>query len=49
MLTSGVDPTLSPPADLERFRQQVMAMHSDLLIEEQIGRRLSEIYKRALE
>jgi len=37
------------PAELERFRQQVIALHSVLFVEEQLARGLSEDYKKALE
>jgi hypothetical protein len=45
----GGDPTKAPPAELERFRQQVVALRSVLFVEEQMTRRASEVYKQALE
>lgn len=49
IFAGGNDPTLAPASDLERFRQQVLELRSDLSIQEQLARRLSEIYKQALE
>jgi hypothetical protein len=43
------DPTSAPSADLERFRQQVLAMKSQLDIEEQLAVGLATTYKKALE
>jgi hypothetical protein len=43
------DPTKASPADLERFRQQVVVLRSVLFVEEQLARSLSETYKKALE
>jgi hypothetical protein len=43
------DPTNAPPADLERFRQQIIALHSIVFVEEQMTRHISDVYKRALE
>jgi hypothetical protein len=49
ILVASTDPTLAPPAELERFRQQVLELRGNLKIEEQFARRLSEIYKQTLE
>jgi hypothetical protein len=43
------DPTKAPPAELERFRQQVVTLRSILFVEEQMTRRASDVYKKALE
>jgi hypothetical protein len=43
------DPTQAPAAELERFRQRVVELRSILLIEEQIARQTSKVYKTALE
>ena len=48
MLSNG-DPHQAAARDLEAFRQQVMALRADLFIDEQLGRRLAEIYRTALE
>jgi hypothetical protein len=45
----GGDPRNAPPAELERFRQQVVTLRSILFVEEQMTRRASELYKQALE
>jgi hypothetical protein len=47
-LFAGSDPTAAPPRDLETFRQQVMLLRGDLVIEEQLGQRLAEVYGAAL-
>ncbi len=44
----GGDPTAAAPRDLETFRQQVMLLLGDLIIEEQLGQRLAEVYGAAL-
>jgi hypothetical protein len=49
IFAAGNDPTLASASDLERFRQHVLELRSDLAIEEQLARRLSEIYKQAVE
>jgi hypothetical protein len=43
------DPMKASPADLERFRQQIVRLRSILFIEEQMSRTASERYKKALE
>lgn len=43
------DPTKASPAELERFRQQVVALRSVLFVEEQLARGLGETYKKTLE
>ena len=43
------DPTKAPPAEIERFRQQVVTLRSILFVEEQMTRTASERYKKALE
>jgi hypothetical protein len=43
------DPTRASPADLQRFREQVVALRSVLFIEEQMTRTASDRYKKALE
>jgi hypothetical protein len=43
-LLSGGDPHGASPSDLEAFRHQVLGMNGDLIITEQIGKRLSESY-----
>lgn len=43
------DPHAAAAKDLEVFRQQVLAMRADLVIEEQLGRRLAEEYQKYLD
>jgi len=43
------DPTAAPAAEIERFRQQVIALRSIVFVEEQMTRRISDVYKKALE
>jgi hypothetical protein len=43
------DPTKASPADLERFRQQLITLRSILFMEEQMSRTTSERYKKVLE
>ena len=43
------DPRKSSPADLQRFREQVILLRSLLFVEEQMTRTASERYKKALE
>lgn len=38
----------APAEDLQLFRRHLLAMHSDLMLEEQLGRRLIELYDTAL-
>jgi hypothetical protein len=47
--SEGGDPTNASPADIQRFREQVVALRSVLYIEEQMTRTASERYKKALE
>jgi hypothetical protein len=47
--TDDGDPTKTAPADLQRFREQVIALRSILFIEEQMTHTASERYKKALE
>lgn len=42
------DPHAAPPNDLERFRQGLLALRGELLIDEQIGKQLSDAYKEML-
>ena len=43
------DPQNAPKADVERFREHLISLHSILLIEEQMTATASERYKKALE
>ncbi len=43
------DPTNASPADIQRFREQVVALRSILFVEEQMTRTASERYKKTLE
>jgi hypothetical protein len=43
------DPRQSSPADLQRFREQVVLLRSILFVEEQMTRTASERYQKALE
>lgn len=43
------DPTKSAPADIERFREQIISLRSILYVEEQMSQTVSERYKKALE
>lgn len=47
--SEGGDPTNASPADLERFREQVISLRSILFVEEQMTSVASERYKKALE
>jgi hypothetical protein len=49
MFSDRRDPKTASPDDLQLFRRQVLAMHSDLMLEEQLGRRLIEIYNATLQ
>lgn len=42
------DPYKTPPKDLETFRQHVLALRSDLLIEQELGKALSTAYQSEL-
>lgn len=48
MFSDRRDPKTASPEDLQLFRRQVLAMHSDLMLEEQLGKRLIEMYDRVL-
>jgi hypothetical protein len=43
------DPTKAAPAEIERFREQVISLRSILFIEEQMTRGASDSYQKALE
>jgi hypothetical protein len=47
-ILSGGDPHGASQADLEMFRAQVLGMSGDLVITEQLGKRLSEGYAKLL-
>ena len=47
--SEGGDPTKATPAELERFRQQVVTLKSVLFAEEQMARTTSQRYATALE
>lgn len=47
--SEGGDPTNASPAEVERFRQHVVALKSILFVEEQMTRTASERYRKALE
>jgi hypothetical protein len=42
------DPTLAPAKDLEVFRQHVLGLKADLFIEEQLAKRMRELYSQFL-
>ena len=48
MFSDRRDPKDASPEDLQLFRRQVLAMHSDLMLEEQLGKRLIEMYDNVL-
>ncbi len=48
MFSDKRDPKQASAEDLQLFRRHVLAMHADLMLEEQLGRRLIEIYDTAL-
>lgn len=48
MFSDERDPKQASAEDLQLFRRHVLAMHSDLMLEEQLGRRLVEIYDTVL-
>lgn len=48
-ILSNGDPYQAPARDLEAFRQQVMALRADLVLDDQIARRLAEVYRTAFE
>jgi hypothetical protein len=43
------DPTKASPADIERFREQVVSLRSILFVEDQMTKTASDRYKKALE
>ena len=43
-----VDPHGASSDDVREFRRNVLAMQSDLMLEEQLARRLIEVYDRVL-
>jgi len=43
------DPTKAAPADLQRFREQVISLRSILFIEEQMTKAASDRFKKAME
>ena len=47
-MLSGGDPHNSSSTDLEMFRQHVVALRGELVMEEKLGARLSELYAEAL-
>lgn len=47
--SDGGDPTNASAAELERFRQQIVALKSILFVEEQMSQTASERYRKALE
>lgn len=44
-VADGNDPTLAPPAALEAFREQIMALRAGAFIEDEIGHRLADLYR----
>jgi hypothetical protein len=48
-ILGNADPYLAAPKDLEAFRQHLLALRADLVIEEQLGRGLADVYRTALE
>jgi hypothetical protein len=46
--TLGDDPHKAPPHDLERFRQDLMALRAELLVDKQLGESLAKAYDEAL-
>jgi hypothetical protein len=49
LTTLGGDPFSAPAKDLDTFRQNLQQMRADLLVEEQLGKRLSEEYRKTLQ
>ena len=47
-VVTGVDPHEAPPNDLERFRQDLMALRGELLVDKQLGEALAKGYDEAL-
>lgn len=43
IFAEGADPTTAPRADIEVFRQQVLALRAGAVVEEQLGQRLAEL------
>lgn len=48
-LATGQDPHEASPADLERFRQQLLAVRGALVVDRQLGESLLRTYKETLE
>jgi hypothetical protein len=49
MFADGRIPREAPAADLQSFRQQVLALRGDLLFGDQTGRQLSTAYQDMLD
>lgn len=47
-LAGGADPHNAPPADLERFRLELMALRGEMLADKQLGESLLKAYDEAL-
>jgi hypothetical protein len=47
-IATGVDPHEADPADLERFRQQLLAVRGALIVDKQLGESLLRAYKETL-
>ena len=47
--TTGRGPEQLPRADLDLFRQQVLALGEDLTVQQQFGQRLNDLYRKALQ
>jgi hypothetical protein len=47
-LSADMDPHKAPPADLERFRQQLLGVRAALLVDRQLGDSLLRAYKETL-
>ena len=47
-MVTGGDPDKAPPNDLERFRQDLMALRGELIVDKQIGEALAKAYDEAL-
>lgn len=49
MMTITGNPFKAAPKDLEALGERVRQLRADLLVEEQIGKRLSEEYRKTLQ
>jgi hypothetical protein len=49
MTTMNTDPFTASPRDLEAFRVHLQQLRADLLVEEQLGKHLSEEYRKTLQ